>query len=256
MNYKDIIYNKQNAICWITLNRPAVLNALSPNLVIELKDAFDEAAKDDEIGVIILSGEGRAFSAGVDLKEMNASIQGGKFSQDDILKTGLVMIENIQTMPKVCIAMVHGFCFTGALELALAFDLMYVAEDTKLGDTHTKWGILPKWGMSQRLPQKVGIMKAREMSFTAKTITGKEAEAYGMANKAVPADQLKTYVEGVANDILKNSRQAVAAFKKLYHEGSHTTLKNGLEIESKYNTDITDRTEFLRAFLENKDSVG
>ncbi len=252
MNYTDILYSKQNSICWITLNRPKALNALSPNLVIELKHAFDEAAKDDEVGVVVLSGEGRAFSAGVDLKQMNESIQGGKFSQDTILKTGLEMIENIQTMPKVCIAMVHGYCFTGALEIALAFDLLYTAEDTQFGDTHTKWGILPKWGMSQRLAQKVGIMKARELSFTAKTFSGKDAEAFGMANKAVPADKLKEYVESVANDILKNSRQTVAAFKHLYHEGSHTTLREGLKTESNFDTEITDRTEFLRAFLQNK----
>jgi len=252
MPYTDILYTKHDSICRLTLNRPNVLNALSPNLVIELKQAFDQAAKDDDIGVVILSGEGRAFSAGVDLKQMNESIQGGKFSQDEILKTGLEMIENIQTMPKVCIAMVHGFCFTGALELALAFDLLYVSEDCKLGDTHAKWGILPKWGMTQRLPQKVGIMKAREMSFTAKTISGKEAEEYGLANKAVPADMLKDYVERIANEILKNSRQTIAAFKLLYHEGSHTTLKEGLRIESRFDTEVTDRVEFLRGFLKNK----
>lgn len=252
MIYTDILYHKRESICRITLNRPKVLNALSPNLVIEMKHAFEQAANDEEIGVVILSGEGRAFSAGVDLKQMNESIKGGKFSQDDILNTGLEMIENIRTMSKVCIAMVHGFCYTGALELALAFDLMYVSDDCKLGDTHAKWGILPKWGMSQRLPQKVGIMKAREMSFTAKTITGREAEEYGMANKAVPAGKLNEYVEGIANDILKNSRQTIAAFKHLYHEGSHTTLKEGLKIESKFDTEITDRIEFLRAFMQNK----
>ncbi len=252
MSYTDILYSKTNSICRITLNRPKALNALTANLIAELKHAFAEAAKDDEVGVVVLSGEGRAFSAGVDLKQMNESIQGGKFSQDTILKTGLEMIENIQTMPKVCIAMVHGYCFTGALELALAFDLLYTAEDTQFGDTHTKWGILPKWGMTQRLPQKVGIMKARELSFTAKTFSGKEAEQFGMANKAVPVAQLKEYVEGVANDILKNSRQTVAAFKHLYHEGSHATLREGLKTESKFDTEITDRTEFLRAFLQNK----
>lgn len=252
MNYTDILCSKANSICRITLNRPKALNALTANLITELKHAFDEAAKDKEVGVVILSGEGRAFSAGVDLKQMNESIEGGKFSQDAILKTGLELIENIQTMPKVCIAMVHGYCFTGALELALAFDLLYTAEDTQFGDTHTKWGILPKWGMSQRLAQKVGIMKARELSFTAKTFSGKEAEQFGMANKAVPAEKLKEYVEGVANDILKNSRQTVAAFKHLYHEGSLSTLKEGLKTETNFNSDITDRTEFLRAFLLNK----
>jgi enoyl-CoA hydratase/carnithine racemase len=252
MNYTAILYTVTEGICHIELNRPDVLNALSPQLVVELKNAFEVAAKDESVGVIILSGAGRAFSAGVDLKEMNQSIQGGKFSQDEILKAGLEMIENIQTMPKVCIAIVHGFCFTGALELALAFDLMYVADDTKLGDTHAKWGILPKWGMSQRLPQKVGIMKAREMSFTAQTISGKEAEQYGMANKSVPATELKDYVFNIAKTILCNSRQAVAAFKHLYHEGSHTTLKEGLKMESAFNTDITDRTDFLRQFVKNK----
>jgi enoyl-CoA hydratase len=249
MTFENLLYSIKDGICHIQLNRPEVLNALSPKLVVELKHAFDIASKDASAGIIILSGAGRAFSAGVDLKQMNESIQGGKFSQDEILKTGLEMIENIQTMPKVCIAMVHGFCYTGALELALAFNLMYVADDTKLGDTHAKWGILPKWGMSQRLPQKVGIMKAREMSFTCKTISGKEAELYGMANKSVPADELENYTFNVAKSILGNSAQAVAAFKHLYHEGSHTTLKEGMKIESAFNTD---RTEFLRAFLKNK----
>lgn len=252
MSYTDILYSKQNAICRISLNRTKALNALSPNLVTELKSAFEEAANDDAIGVVILSGEGRAFSAGVDLKQMNASIRGGKFSQDEILKAGLELIENIQTMPKVCIAMVHGYCFTGALELALAFDLLYTADDTQFGDTHTKWGILPKWGMSQRLAQKAGIMKARELSFTARTFSGKEAEAFGIANKAVPATQLKEYVENIAQDILKNSRQTVAAFKHLYHAGSLTTLKEGLQIESAFDAGITDRAEFLREFLQNK----
>jgi len=252
MSYNTILYTVTDGICHIQLNRPDVLNALSPQLVVELKNAFEVAAKDETVGVIILSGTGRAFSAGVDLKEMNQSIQGGKFSQDEILKAGLEMIENIQTMPKVCIAMVHGFCFTGALELALAFDLMYVADDTKLGDTHAKWGILPKWGMSQRLPQKVGIMKAREMSFTSQTISGKEAEYYGMANKSVAPAELEPYVLNIAKTILGNSRQAIAAFKHLYHEGSHTTLKEGLKIESGFNADITDRTEFLRQFVKNK----
>ncbi len=252
MNYKDILIENKDAVCRIRLNRQKALNALSPNLVTELKYAFSEAERNPEIGVIILSGEGRAFSAGVDLKEMNASIQGGKFTQNEILTIGLEMIHQIQTMPKVCIAQVHGYCFTGALELALAFDLMYVAEDTQLGDTHAKWGILPKWGMTQRLAQKAGIMKARELSFTAKTFSGKEAEIFGLANQAVPLAELNSHVDKIAHEILKNSRQTIAAIKHLYHEGSHTTLKEGLQIESKFDTEITDRTEFLRAFLQNK----
>src|SRR5690606_12000717 len=103
-----------------------------------------------------------------------------------------------------------------------------------------------------RLAQKVGIMKAREMSFTAKTISGIQAESYGMANKSVPLESLNNYVEEIAKNILGNSLQTVAAIKHLYHKGSHTTLKDGLMMESAFNTDITDRTEYLRDFMKNK----
>jgi enoyl-CoA hydratase len=252
MPYKTIITVQQEGICHIQLHRPEVLNALNLQLVLELEHALSEAANDETVGVVIVSGAGRAFSAGIDLKEMNESICEGRFSQDEILQAGLRLIDNVQTMPKVCIAMVHGHCYTGALEIALAFDLMYVADDTKIGDTHARWGILPKWGMSQRLPQKAGIMKAREMSFTAQPISGKEAEQCGIANKSLPADQLYEYVFNIAKTILNNSRQTVAAFKYLYYEGSHATLKEGLKTELAYNPDITDRTEYLRAFLKHK----
>ena len=249
MDYQDILYRKQNNIAWISLNRPKVLNALSPNLVIELKHAFMEVFKDDDIRIAVLTGEGKAFSAGVDLKKMNETIQGGNFTESEILEVGKEMINLIQTMPKVTIAMVNGYCFTGAMELMLTFDLIYAAEDAQIGDTHAKWGIIPKWGMSQRLPQLVGVLKARELSFTAKTVSGKEAERIGLVNKAVPLDQLKATVEGVAKDIAQNSPQTIAAIKSLYYQGMHTTLKEGLDIEAEAEFEITDREDELRGFL-------
>lgn len=249
MDYQDIILNKQNQIAWISLNRPEVLNALSPNLVLELRHAFMDISKDENIRIAVLTGEGRAFSAGVDLKKMNETIQGGNFTEAEILEVGRELIHIIQTMPKVAIAMVNGYCFTGAMELMLTFDLIYASEDAQIGDTHAKWGIIPKWGMSQRLPQFVGILKARELSFTAKTVSGKEAARIGLVNNAVPADQLRGTVENVAADILKNSPQTIAAIKSLYYQGMHTTLKEGLEIEAEAVFEITDREEALRGFL-------
>lgn len=248
MEYNDLIYKKENHTAWISLNRPDVLNALSPGLVMELNKAIKEASEDEEIRVVVLTGEGRAFSAGVDLKEMNKSIQGGKFTQAEIIESGREMFEVIETMPKVAIAMVNGFCFTGALELILPFDIIIAAEEAKLGDTHAKWGILPKWGMTQRLPQKVGILKAREMSFTAQTVSGKEAERIGLVNRAVPLDQLKQTVQEMADTIANNSAQTIGAMKTLYYEGAHTTLKEGLEIEAAFDTTISDRDEVLRGF--------
>ncbi len=252
MLYQDILVEKHHAITIIALNRPAALNALSPNLIRELKAALESVVEDAACKVLIVKGSGRAFSAGVDLKAMNESLVGGQFTADDILQDGNHIAKLLRNMPQPAIALVHGHCYTGATELMMFFDIIIAAEDAKIGDTHAKWGILPKWGMSQRLPRLVGVLKAKEMSFTCKPISGKEAERIGLVNKAVPLDELEQAGFEMANDILQNSAQTIAAFKHLYNEGMETTLGEGLDIESLFITDITDRTEFLRGFEKNK----
>jgi enoyl-CoA hydratase len=252
MTYQDIIVEKQGAITYIYLNRPDALNALSPNMVHELKLALLTISQDFSCKVLIVKGNGRAFSAGVDLKAMNESLIGGQFTADEILQNGNEIARILRTMPQPAIALVHGHCYTGATELMMFFDLIIASEDAKIGDTHAKWGILPKWGMSQRLPRLVGILKAKEMSFTCKPISGKEAERIGLVNRAVHLQDLDNAGLEMANDIMKNSAQTIAAFKHLYNEGMDTTLAEGLKIESEFLTDITDRTEFLREFEKNK----
>ena len=252
MTYQDITLEQKDAITVITLNRPQSLNALTPLMIQELKHAFTSIAADTNCKIVILKGAGRAFSAGVDLKAMNESLVGGQFTQYQIIQEGNDLASIIRKMPQPAIAQVHGHCYTGATELMMFFDLIIVAEDTKIGDTHAKWGILPTWGMTQRLPRLVGINKAKELSFTCKPISGKEAERIGLANRAVPLEELDTIVLELANDILQNSAQTIAAMKHLYNEGIHTTLEEGLKIETTYKTEITDRTEFLRAFEKNK----
>jgi enoyl-CoA hydratase len=252
MTYQDIIVEKKEAIAIISLNRPAALNALSPNMIRELKKALQAISADKSCKVLLVKGAGRAFSSGVDLKAMNESLVGGQFTADEILQDGNEIAQILRTMPQPAIALVHGHCYTGATELMMFFDLIIAAEDAKIGDTHAKWGILPKWGMSQRLPRLVGVLKAKEMSFTCKPITGKEAERIGLVNLAVPLEDLENVGMEMANDILKNSAQTIAAFKHLYNEGMNTTLAEGLKIESEFLTDITDRTEFLREFEKNK----
>lgn len=249
---QDILFEKNGAIAKITLNRPKVLNALSPQLIEELNETMKQIAADEEIQVVIVTGAGRAFSAGVDLKLMNEGIREGLFAADKILNTGFELIERIQTMPKATIAMVNGHCYTGAMELMMAFDLIYAADEAQIGDTHAKWGILPKWGMSQRLPQLVGILKARELSFTCEPISGLEAERIGLVNHSVPLADLEATVEEVAQKIIKNSAQTVAAFKHLHRQWLERGLSKGLDIEQHYNIPITDREEFLRDFERNK----
>lgn len=252
MAFQDIILEENGQITTLILNRPASLNALTPTMIRELKKALTQIASDSSCKILILKGAGRAFSAGVDLKAMNDSLIGGQFTARDIIMEGNDIAEILRTMPQPSIAQIHGHCYTGATELMMFFDLIVASEDAKIGDTHAKWGIMPTWGMTQRLPRLIGVLKAKELSFTCKPITGKEAEHLGLVNKAVPLDELENTVLNLANDILQNSAQTIAALKQLYNEGMHTTLKEGLEIETNFKAEITDRAEFLKAFEKNK----
>jgi enoyl-CoA hydratase/carnithine racemase len=250
--YQDIIVSQANGIARISFNRPSVLNALSPNLIAELTEATQKIAADESVKVLIVTGEGRAWSAGVDLKALNESIQGGQFSNFEVMEMGADFVKTLQAMPQVTIAMVNGFCYTGATEFMLAFDLVYAADEAKIGDTHAKWGIAPKWGMTQRLQQKVGMMKAMELSFTTEAVSGKEAERIGLVNKSVPLLDLEKTVNEVATKIIGNSAQTIAAMKSLYYFGANHGLAKGLEYEWQTEIVITDREDFLRNFATNK----
>ncbi|MDA3040938.1 MAG: enoyl-CoA hydratase/isomerase family protein, partial [Actinomycetota bacterium] len=164
-----------DGVATITLDRPDALNAITPTMLDELNNAAEEVATNAAVRVVVVTGRGRAFSAGVDLKALGSrELVDGKVG--DILDVpARRLTHTLSSMPKPVIAAVNGFCFTGALEIALACDLMIVADEAKIGDTHAKWGLRPTWGMTQRLPEAVGIARAREMSYTARNVTGSEA---------------------------------------------------------------------------------
>ena len=250
--FEYIVYQHNGPIALIMFNRPEVMNALNPTLIEELLEAMEMAASEDSIEVVLVTGAGKAWSAGVDLNALNDGITDGQFDATQMLEDGNAVMELIQTMPKPAIAVVNGHCFTGALELMMCFDIIIAAEEAKIGDTHCKWGMIPKWGMSQRLSQLVGPLKARELSFTAEPINGKEAARIGLVNMAVPLAELDDKVSEIVKKILGNSSQTIAAMKHLYLVGEQGTLKDGLEAEQKYDVGITDRTEFLKDFVKNK----
>lgn len=248
MGYENLIYEKRDRVARITINRPSVMNALTPALLGEIKSAVLDAGNDNEVGVVVLTGAGRAFSAGVDLKSLGErKLDKGKVGPilDDPARE---LIETIQSIPKIVIAMVNGYCFTGALEIVLACDLVVASEEAKFGDTHARWGLRPTWGMSQRLPRTVGLSKARLLSFTAETIDGREAERIGLANMAVPADKLEEATQGLISKIMLNSLGSLAAYKYLYNRGQRATLEQGLKLEFTTEFDIKDTEERIEKF--------
>lgn len=248
MAYETIIYQAEGGIGRITLNRPQAMNAITPTMLKELKTAVLAAGSDCAAGVIVLTGAGKAFCAGVDLKALgDQKLVNGKVG--DILDIpARELIDAIRSVPKAVIALVNGFCFTGAMEIMLACDIVIASEDAKIGDTHAKWGLRPTWGMSARLPRRVGFLKARELSFTADATPAREAERIGLINQAVPADKLEEALQVMAKKILANSAQSIVAYKKLYNANESMTLDESLKLEFGSEFEITDSMERLGGF--------
>jgi enoyl-CoA hydratase len=218
-------------VCTIKLNRPEALNALTPDLLSQLANSLETAANDAAVTVVVLTGAGRAFCAGVDLKALAAAgIDGGDVS--DLLNTpARRAAELLSTMGKVTVAKVNGACFTGALELALACDIVIVADEAKMGDTHAKWGLRPTWGMSQRLVAAVGITRARWLSHTARTFFGSDAAAWGMAAESCPLAELDARTDTLIATLTEGSAASQRAYKDLYQAAENNGLDAGLAYE-------------------------
>lgn len=209
----------------LTLNRPDKLNALNVPLFKALDDHVAAIEADKSARLVILRGAGKCFSAGHDLGDIAV---GEKLPRPNFQAS---VIERLADLPLPVITAVHGHCYTGALELALAGDIIFASEAAKFGDTHAKWALTPVWGLSQRLPRRVGTYKAREMMFTCRTYGGREAERIGLANICVANEDYESGLAALANSILANSSFSHAANKKLLVDTDGLPQKVGLAHE-------------------------
>lgn len=209
----------------LTLNRPDKLNALNVPLFKALDDHVAAIEADPSARLVILRGAGKCFSAGHDLGDIAA---GEKLPRPNFQAS---VIERLADLPLPVITAVHGHCYTGALELALAGDIIFASEAAKFGDTHAKWALTPVWGLSQRLPRRVGTYKAREMMFTCRTYSGREAERIGLANICVANEDCESGLAALADSILANSSFSHAANKKLLVDTDGLPQKVGLAHE-------------------------
>ena len=221
-----VLRGDKDGVATLTLNRPEALNALNPALFVELRGHVESIARDIEnVGCVVLRGAGRSFCAGNDLK----SIQDGQEAPTPTYQADT--IDMIEALPQPVIAEVRGHCYTGGLELALSCDLLLASDTAKFSDTHGKWALTPTWGMSQRLPRRIGPLKAKELMFTGRVIDGREAEAIGLANVCVEDDRLEATTLGLAREMVENSWHTLRADKKLVNEGQRYTLHDGLAFE-------------------------
>ena len=249
-----LIVNLENNILTITLNRPEALNAYRPEMLIEIREIIIQTEDDPNVAVIVIEGAGKAFSAGVDLKVLQGfDPDAGKIG-DLFDKPAALAWDTFRKSRCPIIAKVHGACFTGALEMALHCDFIFTTLDTKFGDTHAKFGLRPTWGMSQTLSQAIGVRKAKDMSFSARTVLGDEAVRLGIANEAVEdKDALDALVDKRAGQIASNSQASVSAFKDLYNVAqSGLSMDDALKEEfSREYPDIKDTNDRLAGFKKD-----
>jgi len=209
----------------LTLNRPDKLNSLTVGMFRELREHVSDLYKDTSIGCVVLRGAGKCFSAGHDLADI---AEGEKVPSRGWHSETLRLMERL---PKPVVAAVHGHCYTGALEVALAADFILAAESARFGDTHAKWALTPVWGMSQRLPRRVGAAAAKRLMFTAEMISSAEAFRIGLAEKVVPDAEFEAAIDALARQILANSPFSHAANKRLLEATDARDMDSGLQWE-------------------------
>lgn len=196
-------------VATLTLDRPDKLNALNPEMFVQLRAHIDAIADDDSVRCVVLTGAGRAFCAGHDLDAIatHERAPSRHFEPETV--------DALEQLPQPTIARIHGHCYTGGLELALACDLLIADESARLGDTHGQWGLVPIWGMTVRLPERVGRSTAKELMFTSRRISGAEAAAIGLVDRCVPDDELDVTVAALAAEIVANSAGTNRIVKRL-----------------------------------------
>ena len=208
-----VLRTDADGVVTLTLNRPDKLNALSPALFVELRARIDELAADPAVRCLVLTGAGRAFCAGNDLGAIAEGVR------PPTPHFNAETVDALEQLPFPTVARINGHCYTGGLELALGCDLLVAAESAVLGDTHGQWGLVPVWGMSVRLPERVGRARAKELMFTARRISATDAAAIGLVDRCVPDAHLDATVAALTAELVAASAGTQRIVKQLIDDG-------------------------------------
>ncbi|HSB50667.1 MAG TPA: enoyl-CoA hydratase-related protein [Nitrosopumilaceae archaeon] len=224
-----ITTSKSDGVCTVKINRPDKLNAMNTDVAKELIKTFESLGKDDDVKVIILTGEGdKAFSAGADIEYMS------KISPDESVeyaKLGQLLTSTVELVKQPTIAAVNGFALGGGCELAMSCDIRIAADTAKLGQPEVTIGIPPGWGGTQRLMRIVGIAKAKELVYTGRMVKADEAKEIGLVNHVFPLASLQEEAKKMALAIAANSTIGVQMSKTAINKGRNADLDTGLAVE-------------------------
>jgi len=217
---------RDGPVAILTLNRPKALNALNRALREAIVTALADLADDDSVRVVILTGSGRAFTAGVDLKEAGETgfALGADGGSIDLAKA-------IASFPWPVIGAINGFAITGGFELALMCDVLLASEEARFADTHARVGIMPGWGLSQKLSRLIGISRAKELSFSGNFLDAQTAERWGLVNHVYPSDDLLPAAMKLAQEMASSDPDMLKKYKSVIDDGFGQTFEQGLRLE-------------------------
>ena len=244
-----ISFEKKGPVGILKFNRPKVLNALNRELLNELEGFLASEIKSEQVRVLIVTGEGKAFVAGADIKEMQAyDIAGAR----EFCEMGQRVTTLLETLEMVTIAAVNGFALGGGLEIALSCDFIYVSNKAKMGLPEVSLGVIPGFGGTQRLSRAVGTRMAKELITTGRVVDATEALRIGLVNAVTEPENLLEEALKTAQGILKNSYAAVCRAKHAVNDGACLSIKEALEVEQNYFVDCfthKDQAEGMAAFV-------
>lgn len=244
----------RNSAMWITLNRPDALNAITPEVVSGVNAALDRAVADNELKAVVLTGAGRAFCAGADLKFVRGQPD-GEAAIGPFLNTVLNMMQRIETCPRPVIAALNGLALAGGLEVVLCCDLVLAVRSAKIGDAHANYGLLPGGGSSVRLPRKIGPTRAKYLLFTGEFVPAEDLVAPGLVNQVVEDGELTMAVEQLVGKLAAKSPLVLRRMKALVDDGLEQPSANALRLEilaSEVHAHSHDMKEGLAAFEEKR----
>ena len=254
MNDELVLVERDAGITTVTLNRPEALNALSSGLRRAITQTFRVLQDDASTEVVILTGAGRAFTVGLDLKEL-----GGERAPDAAATAAdLNILAAIEAFDRPVIGAINGYAITGGFELALMCDLLIVSTQARFADTHARVGVVPGWGLSQKLPRLIGVMRAKELSLTGNFLDAQQAYDWGLVNRVVSPDDLLRVCRTLAHDMLSTDRATRLAMLRVIDQGWNATLGEGMIIEADasrahFATDVrADKIAARRGAIQNR----
>lgn len=234
--FETLDYVVRDCVAYVTFSTPERLNSITEQRMADLEAAVAAVRADESLRALVLSGSGRAFCVGLDLDLLREAFQDISVFERQVRRLNAILLD-LEALPVATIAAVNGIARAGGFEMALACDLLIIADEAKIGDNHTHVGVMPGGGSTQRLPRRIGEQRAKELIWSARWLSGQEAAAIGLAFRSVPLSQLGEAIETVLVELRRRPRATIAVVKRAIHAGRDIELVDGIELE-------------IRAFVE------